>query len=39
MDEDVPQILVDECQPLFLGLAKAIVDDISACPLRLLNYP
>jgi hypothetical protein len=39
MDEDVPQILVDECEPLFLGVEKSIVDDISACPLRILNYP
>jgi hypothetical protein len=39
MDEDVPQIMVDECEPLLLGVEKNIVDDISACPLRLLNYP
>jgi len=39
MDEDVPQILVDECEPLFVGIEKNIVDDISACPLRILNYP
>ncbi len=39
MDEDVPQILVDECEPLFVGVEKNIVDDISACPLRILNYP
>jgi len=39
MDEDVPQILIDECEPLFLNVEKGIIDDISACPLRLLNYP
>jgi hypothetical protein len=39
MDEDVPQILIDECEPFLLGLEKAIVDDINACPLRILNYP
>lgn len=39
MDEDVPQILVDECEPFLLGVEKFIVDDINACPLRLLNYP
>lgn len=39
MDEDVPQILIDECQPFLLGVEKAIVDDINACPLRILNYP
>lgn len=39
MDEDVPQILVDECQPFLLGVEKCIVDDINACPLRILNYP
>jgi hypothetical protein len=39
MDEDVPQILVDECQPFLLGVEKYIVDDIAACPLRILNYP
>lgn len=39
MDEDVPQILVDECEPFLLNVEKAIVDDINACPLRILNYP
>jgi hypothetical protein len=39
MDEDVPQILIDECKPIFLGFEKSIVDDICACPLRLLGYP
>jgi hypothetical protein len=39
MDEDVPQILVDECEPVLLGLEKKVVDDIEACPLRLLGYP
>ena len=39
MDEDVPQILIDECEPFLLGVEKCIVDDINACPLRLLNYP
>ena len=39
LDEDVPQILIDECEPLLVGVEKAIVDDITACPLRLLNYP
>lgn len=39
MDEDVPQILVDECEPILVGVEKSIVDDISACPLRILNYP
>ena len=38
-DEDVPQILIDECEPLLLGVEKNVVDDIAACPLRLLNYP
>lgn len=39
LDEDVPQILVDEGEPILLGLQKFIVDDIAACPLRVLNYP
>lgn len=39
MDEDVPQILIDECEPFLLNVEKAIVDDINACPLRVLNYP
>jgi hypothetical protein len=39
MDEDVPQILIDECEPFLLNLEKGIVDDINACPLRILNYP
>ena len=39
MDEDVPQILIDECNPFLLDLEKGIVDDINACPLRVLNYP
>jgi hypothetical protein len=39
MDEDVPQILIDECDPFLLSLEKSIVDDINACPLRILNYP
>ena len=39
MDHDVPQILIDECQPVLLGLDKFVVDDIVACPLRILNYP
>lgn len=38
-EEDVPQILIDECEPLLLGVEKNIVDDIVACPLRILNYP
>jgi hypothetical protein len=39
MDEDVPQILVDECEPILVGVEKSIVDDITSCPLRILNYP
>ena len=39
LDEDVPQILIDECDPVLLGFDKFIVDDIAACPLRILNYP
>lgn len=39
LDEDVPQILIDECEPVLLGLEKNIVDDITTCPLRILNYP
>jgi hypothetical protein len=39
LDEDVPQILVDECEPFLLDIEKNIVDDIAACPLRILNYP
>lgn len=39
MDEDVPQILIDECEPFLLNVEKFIVDDIAACPLRILNYP
>ena len=39
LDQDVPQILIDECEPLLVGLEKSIVDDITSCPLRLLNYP
>lgn len=39
LDEDVPQILIDECEPFLLNVEKNIVDDIAACPLRILNYP
>lgn len=39
LDEDVPQIMIDECEPLLMNVEKAIVDDIAACPLRILNYP
>ena len=39
MQEDVPQILVDSCEPFLLAVEKSIVNDINACPLRLLNYP
>ncbi len=39
LDEDVPQILIDEREPFLLGVEKNIVDDIAACPLRILNYP
>ena len=39
MDEDVPQILVDQGEPILLGFDKKIVDDIAVCPLRILNYP
>lgn len=39
LDEDVPQILIDECEPFLLNVEKHIVDDIAACPLRILNYP
>lgn len=39
LDEDVPQILIDECEPLLVGIEKPIVDDITTCPLRILNYP
>ena len=39
MDQDVPQILIDQCYPILLRVEKSIVDDIAACPLRLLNYP
>lgn len=39
LEEDVPQILIDECEPLLKGLEKSIVDDIAVCPLRILNYP
>lgn len=38
-EEDVPQILIDECSPLLMGIEKSIVDDIAVCPLRILNYP
>jgi hypothetical protein len=38
-EDDVPQILVDECEPLLTDVPKSIVDDINACPLRILNYP
>ena len=34
----MPQILIDECEPFLLGVDKKIVDDIAACPLRILNY-
>ena len=36
---DVPQILVDECQPILANLDKSVTDDIISCPLRILNYP
>ena len=39
MDQDVPQILVNKGEPVLLGFEKAVVDDIVACPLRILNYP
>jgi hypothetical protein len=39
LDEDVPQILIDEGEPFLLGVEKNVVDDIAACPLRILNYP
>ena len=32
MYEDVPQILIDDCEPFLLNLEKGIVDDINACP-------
>jgi len=31
--------LIDECEPFLLDVDKKIVDDIAACPLRILNYP
>jgi hypothetical protein len=31
--------LIDECEPFLLHIEKGIVDDINACPLRILNYP
>jgi hypothetical protein len=39
MDQDVPQILVNKGEPILLGFEKAVVEDITACPLRILNYP
>lgn len=39
MDEDVPQILIDQAEPVLLGFDQQIVDDIAVCPLRILNYP
>ncbi len=40
MDSDVPQIMVvDIGEPVLANLEKHIVDDITACPLRILNYP
>ena len=40
MDEDVPQIMVvDIGEPILANFEKHIVDDIIACPLRILNYP
>ena len=39
MDVDVPQILVNECQPVLANLDKSVTDDIISCPLRILNYP
>ncbi len=38
-EDDVPQILIDECEPLLKDVEKSIVDDVVACPLRILNYP
>lgn len=38
-EEDVPQIFIDECEPILKGVEKSIVDDIAVCPLRILNYP
>ena len=39
MDDDVPQILIDEGEPVLMDVDKNIVDDIAACPLRILNHP
>lgn len=39
MDDDVPQILIDEGEPVLMDFDKSIVDDIAACPLRILNHP
>lgn len=38
MDEDVPQILIDQAEPVLMGFDQKIVDDIAVCPLRILNY-
>ena len=35
----MPQILIDEREPFLLDVEKYVVDDISACPLRIVNYP
>lgn len=39
MDTDVPQIMINKCEPILANLDKSIVDDITTCPLRILNYP
>ena len=39
MDKDVPQIMINDCEPILKNLDKNIVDDITTCPLRILNYP
>lgn len=37
-DTDIPQILINDGEPVLLGLDKKIVEDIGNCPLRILNY-
>jgi len=40
LDNDVMQILINDIgEPILANIDKKIVDDITSCPLRILNYP
>lgn len=37
-DEDIPQIMIKKGEPILMDVDKNIVEDITNCPLRILNY-